>query len=130
MRKRYALLALWLLAQLGSLPASAQTTVKKVVLQAFWWDYYNDTYRFKWADYLTEMAPRLKEMGIDAVWLPPTPKNKNATNDVGYSPFDHYDLGDKFQKGDVRTRFGSKDEFLRLVAVLHANGIEGFRTWC
>ena len=124
MRKRYALLALWLLAQLGSLPAHAQTTVKKVVLQAFWWDYYNDTYRFKWADYLTEMAPRLKSMGIDAVWLPPTPKNKNATNDVGYSPFDHYDLGDKFQKGDVRTRFGSKDEFLRLVAVLHANGLE------
>ena len=67
MRKRYALLALWLLAQLGNLPAHAQTTVKKVVLQAFWWDYYNDTYRFKWADYLTEMAPRLKSMGIDAV---------------------------------------------------------------
>ena len=124
MRKRYALLALWLLAQLGSLPAHAQTTVKKVVLQAFWWDYYNDTYRFKWADYLTEMAPRLKGLGIDAVWLPPTPKNKNATNDVGYSPFDPYDLGDKYQKGDVRTRFGSKDEFLRLVAVLHANGLE------
>ncbi|MBH8569738.1 DUF1939 domain-containing protein [Microvirga sp. STS02] len=124
MRKRYALLALWLLAQLGSHPAHAQTTIKKVVLQSFWWDYYNDTYRFKWADYLTELAPRLKEMGIDAVWLPPTPKNKNATNDVGYSPFDPYDLGDKYQKGDVRTRFGSKDEFLRLVAVLHANGIE------
>jgi alpha-amylase len=63
-------------------------------------------------------------MGIDAVWIPPTPKNKNATNDVGYSPFDHYDLGDKYQKGDVRTRFGSKDEFLHIVAVLYANGIE------
>ncbi|MCR5887091.1 DUF1939 domain-containing protein [Hymenobacter sp. J193] len=97
---------------------------QKVVLQGFWWDYYNDTYRFKWADYLTEMAPRLKSMGIDAVWIPPTPKNKNATNDVGYSPFDQYDLGDKYQKGDVRSRFGSKDEFLRMVAVLHANGIE------
>ncbi|GAA4357673.1 hypothetical protein GCM10023185_22590 [Hymenobacter saemangeumensis] len=95
-----------------------------MVLQAFWWDYYNDTYRFKWADYLTELAPRLKSLGIDAVWIPPTPKNKNATNDVGYSPFDHYDLGDKYQKGETRTRFGSKDEFLRMVAVLHANGIE------
>lgn len=49
------------------------------------------------------------------------PKNKNATNDVGYSPFD---LGHKYQKGDVRTHFGSKDEFLRPVAVLHANGLE------
>src|SRR6476661_5045763 len=124
MKKRYASLFLLAAALLGGKPALAQTTSKKVVLQAFWWDYYNDAYRFKWADYLTELAPRLKGMGIDAVWIPPTPKNKNATNDVGYSPFDHYDLGDKYQKGDTRTRFGSKDEFLRMVAVLHANGIE------
>ncbi|MBF9237878.1 DUF1939 domain-containing protein [Hymenobacter sp. BT683] len=123
MTKRYALVVMLALV-LGIRPAYAQTTSKKVVLQAFWWDYYNETYRFKWADYLTELAPRLKGLGIDAVWIPPTPKNKNATNDVGYSPFDHYDLGDKYQKGDTRTRFGSKDEFLRMVAVLHANGIE------
>ncbi|GAA4381535.1 alpha-amylase domain-containing protein [Hymenobacter koreensis] len=125
MKKLYPfrLLVLWFLL-LTAWPVAGQTTSKKVVLQAFWWDYYNDTYRFKWADYITELAPRLKSMGIDAVWIPPTPKNKNATNDVGYSPFDHYDLGDKYQKGDTRTRFGSKDEFLRMVAVLHANGIE------
>ncbi|RZL11239.1 MAG: DUF1939 domain-containing protein, partial [Hymenobacter sp.] len=109
---------------LNGLTAGAQTTVKRVVLQGFWWDYYNANYPFKWADYLAELAPRLKTMGVDAVWIPPTPKNKNATNDVGYSPFDAYDLGDKFQKGASRTRFGSKDEFLRMVAVLHANGIE------
>ena len=54
----------------------------------------------------------------------PHPKTNNATNDVGYSPFDSYDLGDKYQKGDVRTRFGSKDELPRLMAVLHAIGLE------
>jgi alpha-amylase len=123
MKKYYAILFL-LVSWLAGRPAFAQTTSKKVVLQAFWWDYYNDAYRFKWADYLTELAPRLKSLGIDAVWIPPTPKNKNATNDVGYSPFDHYDLGDKYQKGGTGTRFGTKDEFLRMVAVLHANGIE------
>jgi alpha-amylase len=69
------------------------------------------------------MAPRLREMGVDAVWLPPTPKNKSATNDVDYSPFDPYHLGYKFQKSDVCTRFGSQDEFLCLVTVLHANGL-------
>ena len=62
-------------------------------------------------------------MGIDAVWIPPIYKNP-STNSVGYSPFDHYDLGDKFQKGNVKTRIGSKDEVLRMIAVLHANGIE------
>jgi alpha-amylase len=124
MKKRYiqGLLLSWL--WLGGPAAQAQTTVKRVVLQGFWWDYYNNNYPSKWADYLAELAPRLKAMGVDAVWIPPTPKNKNATNDVGYSPFDQYDLGDKYQKGATRTRFGSKDEFLRMVAVLHANGIE------
>lgn len=123
MKKRYfAIVLSWLL--LWGPVAGAQSTVKRVVLQGFWWDYYNGNYAFKWADYLAELAPRLKSMGVDAVWIPPTPKNKNATNDVGYSPFDPYDLGDKYQKGATRTRFGSKDEFLRMVAVLHANGIE------
>jgi alpha-amylase len=100
-----------------------QTTVKKVVLQGFWWDYYNNSYHERWANYLTELAPRLKAMGVDAVWIPPSSKNRSSGY-VGYSPFDHYDLGDKFQKGNTRTRLGTKDELLRMIAVMHANGIE------
>lgn len=100
-----------------------QTTVKKVVLQAFWWDYYNSNYHLAWADYITELAPRLREMGIDAVWIPPTSKNESPSY-VGYGPFDHYDLGDKWQKGSTGTRMGDKNELLRMIAVLHANGIE------
>ena len=38
------------------------------------------------------------------------------------------DLGDKYQKGGgsnrLKTGMGTKDEFLRMVAVMHANGIE------
>ncbi len=101
----------------------SQTTVKKVVLQAFWWDYYNSNYNDKWANYLTELAPRLKAMGIDAIWIPPSSKNESPYF-VGYAPFDHYDLGDKFQKGATQTRLGTKDELLRMIAVMHANGIE------
>jgi alpha-amylase len=95
----------------------------RVVLQAFYWDYNNENYPQGWANYITELAPRLREMGIDAVWVPPSFKNANPLS-VGYSPFDHYDLGDKFQKGNLKTPFGDKDEFLRMVAVLHSNGIE------
>ena len=105
-------------------PISLQADVhKKVILQAFWWNYWNENYPNSNANYLTELAPRLKEYGINAVWIPPSMKN-TGTNSVGYSPFDHYDLGDKFQKGTTYTRFGTKDEFLRMVAVMHANGIE------
>jgi alpha-amylase len=106
---------------LGVVQSQAQP--KKVLLQGFWWDFRNDNYPSGWANYLTDMAPRLREMGVEAVWIPVSSKNANPFS-VGYSPFDHYDLGDKFQKGRLKTTFGDKDEFLRMVAVLHANGID------
>ena len=111
---------------------SQNNHVKKVVFQAFWWDYWNNNFQNSWANYLTELAPRLKSFGIDAVWIPPSYKN-GGTNSVGYSPFDHYDLGDKYQKPEsywtnlgrpTNTRVGTKDELLRMIAVMHANGIE------
>jgi alpha-amylase len=103
---------------------SAGAAEQKVVLQGFWWDYWNNNYPINWSTYLADLAPRLREMGIDAVWIPPTIKNKNATGSVGYSPYDHYDLGDKFQGGSTGTRVGTKDNLLRAIAILHANGIE------
>lgn len=108
---------------------AAQTTrVKKVLVQGFWWDYRNDNFPNRWSNYLTELTPRLKSLGIDAVWIPPSYKN-GSTGSVGYSPFDAYDLGDKYQRGgsdslNVRTRSGTKDELLRMIGVMHANGIE------
>jgi len=109
--------------KLNVLFGQVNPTSRQVVLQSFWWDYWNSNYVNGWANYLTELAPRLKELGIDAVWIPPTIKN-NGTNSVGYSPFDHYDLGDKYQKNATKTRMGDKDELLRMVAVMHANGID------
>lgn len=106
-----------------SVSSESQTTVKKIVLQGFWWDYYNSNYHLNWSNYLTEMAPRLKAAGIDAIWIPPTSKNTSPSY-VGYAPFDHYDLGDKFQKGSTGTRMGNKNDLLRMIAVMHANGIE------
>lgn len=122
---RFKSLILFFLASLLVLPAAAQVnpTNRQIVLQAFWWDYWNSNYPNGWANYLTELAPRLKELGIDAVWIPPTIKNQ-AQNGVGYAPFDQYDLGDKFQKGFVKTRMGDKDELMRLMAVMKANGID------
>jgi alpha-amylase len=128
-RHTYKLFLALLLIILPFISTQAQSTrVKKVLFQGFWWDYWNSNFPYRWSNYLTELAPRLKSMGIDAVWIPPSYKN-GSPGSVGYSPFDHYDLGDKYQKGgidsvNVRTRMGNKDELLRLIAVLHANGIE------
>lgn len=112
----YLLLGYSFFAQSG--PSNQQ-----VVLQGFWWDYFNSNYSYKYADYLSDLAPRLNQIGIDAVWVPPTIKNKQIV-DMGYAPFDHYDLGDKYQKGYLKTKLGDKDHLLRMVAVLKANGID------
>ena len=122
-RKRFLLLFSLFFFTLSFVQVQADVH-KKVVLQAFWWDYWNDNYPNAYANYLTELAPRLKKYGINAVWVPAFYKNKDATGSMGYSPFDHYDLGDKYQKGSVTTRFGTKDDVLRMIAVMHANGIE------
>ena len=122
--KRTLRLVLWaILALFCTLPTRAADPEKKVILQAFWWDYWNGNFENSYANYLTELAPRLRELDINAVWVPPFVKN-TGTNSVGYSPFDFYDLGDKYQKGSVTTRFGTKDDVLRMIAVMHANGIE------
>ncbi|MDJ0816087.1 MAG: DUF1939 domain-containing protein [Desulfobacterales bacterium] len=96
----------------------------KVVFQAFWWDCWNETYPQDWYTYLAKLSPRLRRMGFDAIWIPPSAKGNAGISSMGYDIFDHYDLGEKDQKGTVATRFGDKDSLLRLVAVAHANGLE------
>lgn len=120
--KRIFLLLFLLLGLLHGLEAQNSTN-RQIVLQGFWWDYWNANYPNGWANYLAELAPRLRALGIDAVWIPPTVKNP-GTNSVGYVPFDHYDLGDKYQKNNVKTRMGDKDELLRMMAVMKANGLD------
>lgn len=122
---KYLKSLLFLLALVYWQVAGAQVnpTHRQVVLQAFWWDYWNSEHPNAWSNYLTELAPRLREMGVDAIWIPPTIKNQ-AQNGVGYAPFDHYDLGDKYQKGFLKTRMGDKDELMRMMAVMKANGID------
>ena len=65
------------------LPGASVSTANpwngRVVLQGFWWDYYNNNYPADWATYLAHLAPCLRELGIDAVWIPPTSKTKNST---------------------------------------------------
>jgi alpha-amylase len=97
----------------------------KVVLEAFWWDCWNNSFRYDWYSFLSKMMPWFRDLGFDGIWIPPPCKGASpAGDDMGYLPFDYYDLGHKNQQGQVNTRFGSLDSLLRLVAIAHANGIE------
>jgi galactose oxidase len=79
-----------------------------------------------WWDHLASQASTLRQAGFTAVWLPPvlkTAAGASAGAD-GYGTFDDYDLGSKSQKGSIPTRFGSREQLQRCVAVMRANGID------
>jgi len=128
---RLRLLLCFLLIALVQAPAHTDT-----ILQAFWWDCQNEsfyapgkTYEYEWYNYIRAQLPRFEAVGITGLWTPPLCKSASSTGySMGYDVFDHYDLGEKLvnqppSKPDGRTRFGTRDEFLRFVASAHAHGI-------
>lgn len=70
-----------------------------------------------------EQAQRLARLGITHVWLPPAYKSAKGLEEPGYSAYDLYDLGEFDQKGTVRTRHGTKDEYLACIKALHKQGV-------
>ncbi len=73
---------------------------------------------------ISSEAKNLSEMGITALWLPPAFKGLGGGLSVGYDIYDLYDLGEFNQKGSVRTKYGTKDEFLKAISDAHKNGID------
>ncbi|HEY6955097.1 MAG TPA: alpha-amylase family glycosyl hydrolase, partial [Flavisolibacter sp.] len=71
-----------------------------------------------------EKANELSTLGINAVWLPPAFKAASGGNSVGYDVYDLYDLGEFDQKGSIRTKYGTKEEYLEAVKALQASGIQ------
>lgn len=91
-----------------------------VMMQAFEWDSPADGGYYK---FLKENAKKIKDAGIDALWLPPMCKG-SGDQDVGYGIYDLWDLGEFDQKGTVRTKYGTKEELLAAIDELHKNNIK------
>lgn len=90
-----------------------------LMMQYFEWELPNDGQLWK---NLKDDAKHLKEIGVTAVWLPPAYKG-TGQDDVGYGVYDLYDLGEFDQKGTVRTKYGTKEEYLEAIDSLHQLGI-------
>ena len=75
---------------------------------------------------IAENAERLASLGITALWLPPAYKGIGGKNEVGYGVYDLYDLGEFDQKGTIKTKYGSKDEYINCIQILKQNGIESY----
>ena len=70
------------------------------------------------------VSPTLKKLGITAVWLPPAYKGAGGVNDTGYGVYDLYDLGEFNQKGTIKTKYGTKDEYIAAIRALQIDGIQ------
>lgn len=69
-------------------------------------------------------AQHIADMGFTHVWLPPAYKSAYGVFEPGYAVYDLYDLGEFDQKGTIRTRYGTKDEYLQAIKALHEAGLQ------
>ncbi len=76
-----------------------------------------------WWNNVKNNSASLADMGITALWLPPAYKGSGA-EDVGYGVYDMYDLGEFNQKGTVRTKYGTKDQYLAAIKAAHKAGLQ------
>ncbi|PWI34082.1 alpha-amylase [Vibrio albus] len=91
------------------------------MMQYFHWYVPNDG--TLWTQVETN-APLLSDDGFTALWLPPAYKGTGGGYDVGYGVYDMYDLGEFDQKGSVRTKYGTKDEYISAIQAAHQNNIQ------
>jgi alpha-amylase len=80
-----------------------------VMMQFFHW--YTPADGNLWKQ-LAKNASVLAEAGFTAVWLPPAYKGADGANDAGYGVYDLFDLGEFDQKGSVRTKYGTREQYL------------------
>ena len=94
-------------------------THNKTMMQYFEWYLPNDGL---WWKRCAAKADNIAAIGITDVWLPPAYKG-TSQEDVGYGVYDMYDLGEFDQKGTVRTKYGTKDEYLEAIQAFHESQI-------
>jgi alpha-amylase len=97
------------------------STHNGVMMQYFHW--YTPAVGNLWKQ-LAENAKTLAEAGITAVWLPPAYKGAAGGYDVGYGVYDLFDLGEFDQKGSVRTKYGTRGEYLAGIKAAQTAGLQ------
>lgn len=105
----------------GHYPDIPADKVNNTIYQAFYWNSAPDLWKR-----LESNIPRFAEIGITSMWLPPAGKGGSGRSDVGYSPYDLWDLGEFDQKGTIATRWGTKSELESLLNTMKAYDIAAY----
>jgi len=95
--------------------------LKGTMLQYFHWYLPADGTLWK---QIKKDALRLKKLGFTALWLPPAFKANGGEHSTGYDIYDLYDLGEFDQKGSVRTKYGTKREYIQALKAIRAKGMQ------
>lgn len=89
---------------------------------------YRETPILQWfqTNYRTilQRLPEVVQAGYGAIYLPSPVKSGGGGFSTGYNPFDLFDLGDRFQKGTVRTQYGTTQELIELIRTAQRLGLE------
>lgn len=96
-------------------------STNKTMMQYFEWYLPNNCNLW---NTIIQKANEFKKKGITSVWLPPACKSAGGINDTGYGVYDLYDLGEFNQKGTVRTKYGTKDEYIAAIKALQLEGVQ------
>lgn len=94
--------------------------MNQTMFQGFEWYCDSDGSFYRWMESQLE---HYQHIGLTSIWLPPMSK-ATSTFDVGYGIYDLFDLGEFDQKGQVRTKYGTKEELLSLINKAHELGIK------
>ncbi len=95
--------------------------INGTIIQYFEW--YMNCNQNLW-NKIAEDAEKIAEMGITAIWLPPAYKGIGGKDEVGYAVYDVYDLGEFEQKGTIKTKYGSKDEYIKCIQALQQANLQ------
>jgi alpha-amylase len=84
-----------------------------LILQSFYWAVPESD----WYNIVNSRLNEIRDLGFTYLWLPPPSKTYGGGSglQMGYEPFDYYDLGEFDQQGNISTRFGSKSELISLL---------------
>ena len=102
------------------------------MMQYFHWYYGNSMNDPELWVHVQNEAKRLALLGVTALWLPPAFKassfNSGGKSDhekfsTGYDIYDLYDLGEFNQKGSVRTKYGTRKQYISAIREAQSNGI-------
>ncbi|KAK9482937.1 glycoside hydrolase superfamily [Lipomyces starkeyi] len=94
------------MAEENKLPTEENATM----LQAFEWYIPDDHTHWK---RLARDVKKYRDIGITAMWIPP-PCKASSPSGNGYDIYDLWDLGEFDQKGSIPTKWGDKDDLVRL----------------